>query len=103
VIRRAHVPPAVPPILRTYLGTGEAGADVEVYALAGAVLRGQLQGLRAAWNLYGPEIMRTWPVRGEPRPFALEVLEDVADGDWQGVLAVLAARRKLSDTEESDE
>jgi hypothetical protein len=94
VIRRATAPD-IPEAMRLYLTLGDYAsgtADLQAFALAGQVMRGRLAGLRAAWALYGPVIMRTLPARA-PLPFAVEVLENVAEGDRRGVLEILRRHR----------
>ena len=92
----------LPEDLVTYLTTGEYGSDFDSFMLAGQVLRGRLDGLRAAWAQYGPSILAAWP-DDEPAPFAQHVLENVADGDWSGMLATLAERRSTSAESAADD
>jgi hypothetical protein len=100
MIRRRVQGPTVPPASRHYLEHGDyrSGpadpADLEVFTLAGQVLRARLDGLRAVWKRYGDSILAAWP--DEPAPFAQDVLENVAEGDWRAVLETLAKRRAPS-------
>jgi hypothetical protein len=53
-------PPQIPPVLKHYLcvgcwsGEGSRDERFAVHKLAGAVLRGQVEGLRRAWADVGP-------------------------------------------------
>lgn len=111
MIRRREQASTVPPAWRRYLEHGDyrSGpadpADLEVFTLAGAVLRGRLDGLRAAWAQHGPIITAEWSAAEGP-PFAVDVLEDAAEGDVFGVLAILRRRGPCApdtDTEQHEE
>lgn len=64
--------------LRRYLETGAyvtpgEPADVDVYRLAGQVIRRNLVPLAPLWRAHGAEILSNW--RGPGRPWALSVLK----------------------------
>jgi hypothetical protein len=89
-LRARLASPTVPPAWRRYLEHGDylsGPADLEVFLLAGQVLRGRLGGLRVAWDECADGILAEWD--DDEAPFAQRILEGADDGDWRGVLAIL--------------
>jgi hypothetical protein len=60
-LRRRTTPRGVAPEVEHYVTTGcfSSGLDLATFLLAGAVLRGQLDGLRALWREIGPLVKAT--------------------------------------------
>jgi hypothetical protein len=89
-LRRRAAPPGVSSALEHYLVSGcfSGGLTLEQFTLAGAVLGGRLDGLRALWRDAGPVVKATH--RGPT--FAESVLA-LPEGSWREVSALSGRAR----------
>jgi hypothetical protein len=100
-LRRRTAAPGISPALEHYLVSGcfGAGLDLDTFLLAGRVLGGHLDELRALWRDVGPLVKAAHP--GTTFAEAVLALPDEAVA-WREVAAISGRLRCLEHNQEGD-